>query len=74
MTNTYGNFLKGVDISSLPEHLDGGEKFYTADGRCVDAFDLLEENQVNSIRLRIWNEPECVPEAKGDYHLDGKAY
>lgn len=70
MTNTYGNFLKGVDISSLPEHLDGGEKFYTADGRCVDAFDLLEENQVNSIRLRIWNEPECEPEAKGYCNLE----
>lgn len=70
MTKTYGNFLKGVDISSLPEHLDGGETFYTADGRCVDAFDLLEENHVNSIRLRIWNEPECVPEAKGYCNLE----
>ncbi len=58
-------FLKGVDISSLPEHLDGGEKFYLSDGRCVDAFDLLAENHINSVRLRIWNEPNLVPEAKG---------
>jgi diguanylate cyclase (GGDEF)-like protein len=58
-------FAKGVDISSLPEHLDGGEKFYTADGRCVDAFTLLKENNVNSIRLRIWNDPSRVEEAKG---------
>lgn len=59
------NFLKGVDISSLPEHLDGNEVFYTADGRCVDAFELLAENNINSIRLRIWNEPKNMPESKG---------
>ena len=63
--NAKMNFLKGVDISSLPEHLDGGEKFYLADGRCVDAFELLAENHINSVRLRIWNEPNLVSEAKG---------
>lgn len=63
-------FFKGVDISSLPEHLDGNEKFYTEDGRCVEAFDLLKENNINSIRLRIWNEPELVPDAKGYCNLE----
>lgn len=58
-------FFKGVDISSLPEHLDGGEKFYAADGRCVDAFELLAENNINSIRIRIWNDPSQYPETKG---------
>ena len=58
-------FLKGVDISSLPEHLDGREKFYTADGRCVDPFELLKENNINSVRLRIWNDPGLVEDAKG---------
>lgn len=58
-------FFKGVDISSLPEHLDGGEKFYAADGRCVDAFELLAENNINSVRLRIWNDPGQYPESKG---------
>ena len=58
-------FYKGMDISSLPEHLDGGEHFYAADGRELDALDLLEENHVNSIRIRIWNEPSNVPESKG---------
>ncbi|MCI5954366.1 MAG: glycosyl hydrolase 53 family protein [Lachnospiraceae bacterium] len=58
-------FLKGVDISSLPEHLDGGESFYTADGRCVDAFELLKENRINSVRLRIWNDPAQYAESKG---------
>ena len=58
-------FLKGVDISSLPEHLDGREKFYTADGRCVDPFELLKENHINSVRLRIWNDPSQFEDAKG---------
>jgi arabinogalactan endo-1,4-beta-galactosidase len=31
----------------------------------VDAFALLKENNVNSIRLRIWNDPASVEEAKG---------
>lgn len=70
MRMDFGTFLKGMDISSLPEHLAGGEKFYTADGRCVDAFDLLEENNVNSVRLRIWNQPELVPESKGYCNLE----
>ncbi len=58
-------FLKGVDISSLPEHLDGREKIYTADGRCVDPFELLKENHINSVRLRIWNDPSQFEDAKG---------
>ena len=63
-------FFKGVDISSLPEHLDGGEKFFNADGNEVDAFTLLKENNINSVRLRIWNEPALIPEAKGYCDLE----
>lgn len=63
-------FLKGMDISSLPEHLDGGERFYTADGRGVEPFELLRENNVNAIRLRIWNNPELVKESKGYCDLE----
>ena len=58
-------FYKGMDISSLPEHIDGGGKFYTMDERQIEAFELLKQNDVNSIRLRIWNEPGNVPESKG---------
>lgn len=58
-------FYKGVDISSLPEHEDGGEVFFSADGRKVDAFELLKESGINSIRLRLWNDPKAVPEARG---------
>lgn len=58
-------FLKGVDISSLPELKDGGAAFFDQSGRKTDVFAFLKQNQVNSIRLRIWNDPAAVPEAKG---------
>lgn len=61
----YGSFLKGFDISSLPQFLDHEEVFYDEDGTCIDAFQLLKKNQVNWVRLRIWNDPENVPEAQG---------
>ncbi|MFV0344006.1 MAG: arabinogalactan endo-beta-1,4-galactanase [Anaerocolumna sp.] len=64
-------FLKGMDISFLPEMLDRGGKFLDQHGsQRNDVFDLLKENGVNSIRLRIWNEPENVPQSKGYCNLD----
>ena len=55
------DFYKGVDISSIPELEDRGDLIRTAEGKAIDALDLCKENGVNSIRLRIWNEPENVP-------------
>lgn len=63
-------FYKGMDISSLPEYLDNDGKFYTADGREIEAFDLLEANNVNSVRLRIWNNPSLYPDLKGYCDLE----
>ncbi len=59
-------FLKGADISSVPEKEDKGLVFRDADGNAGDPLDLLAENGVNSARLRIWNEPANVP-ASGGY-------
>lgn len=64
------DFYKGVDISSLLELEDAGVLFYDAAGRCCDALELCQKNGVNSIRLRIWNEPSLVPEAKGYCDLE----
>lgn len=68
--NDKWSFLKGFDISSLPEHEDGGGKFFDANGNEKEAFELLEENGVNAVRLRIWNEPSLVPESKGYCDLE----
>lgn len=59
------NFLKGMDISSLPSYWDRNNCFYNEQGESVSAFALLEEYGINSVRLRIWNDPQCVPEAQG---------
>lgn len=59
------NFLKGVDISSLPEFIDRGAKFYDANHKEYEAFEFLKANNINSVRLRIWNEPSRVPESHG---------
>lgn len=58
-------FLKGMDISFLPEMLDSGAIFFDKAGNERNVFELLKENGVNSIRLRLWNEPENVPQSKG---------
>lgn len=63
-------FIKGMDISFLPEMEDLGAKFLDESGNERNVFELLKENGVNSIRLRIWNEPENVPESGGYCNLE----
>ena len=63
-------FYKGVDISSLLEYEDNGIKMRNASGQSVDGLELCQENGVNSVRLRIWNEPSRVPETKGYCDLE----
>ena len=50
------DFLKGMDISSLPEVERLGGKFYDC-GREDDLLHILKAHGVNSIRVRIWNDP-----------------
>lgn len=38
--NDKWNFLKGFDVSSLPEHEDCGGKFFDADGNEKEAFEF----------------------------------
>ena len=63
-------FIKGMDISFLQEMLDRGARFCDRSGKERNIFELLKENGVNSIRLRIWNEPENVPESGGYCNLE----
>ncbi|MFU0826579.1 MAG: Arabinogalactan endo-beta-1,4-galactanase [Lachnoclostridium sp.] len=63
-------FIKGMDISFLPQMQDLGAKFLDETGKERNIFELLKENGVNSIRLRIWNEPENVPESGGYCNLE----
>ncbi len=58
-------FQKGMDISGLPELEASGAEIKDFDGTVKDAFDLIKEYGVNSVRLRLWNNPENVKEADG---------
>ena len=56
-----------MDISSILELMDKGAAFFDNKGRNRRVFDILKENNINSVRLRIWNDPASVPEVAGGY-------
>lgn len=59
-----------MDISSLPELEERGVLFKDFDGSNMDPFDLMKKYGVNAVRLRLWNNPENVEEAKGYCDLE----
>nr|WP_314419095.1 arabinogalactan endo-beta-1,4-galactanase [uncultured Erwinia sp.] len=59
------DFVKGADISTLPELEKQGAKFYNANNQLQDPIAILKANGINTIRLRLWVDP---------YDPDGKAY
>ncbi|EOT26685.1 hypothetical protein C805_00787 [Eubacterium sp. 14-2] len=50
-------FIKGMDVSSLPELEQLGAKFYDKDGDERNLLAILQEYGTNAIRLRLWNNP-----------------
>ena len=57
VTAIQGGILRGGDISMLNYVEDLGAKFYDADGNEKDALDIMQENGVNIVRLRLYNNP-----------------
>ncbi len=51
------SFFLGMDVSSVLAEEASGVKYYDAQGRERDLFELLAENGVNLIRVRVWNDP-----------------
>lgn len=49
--------MLGADVSSLQHAEDLGAKFYYADGTAGDPLQILKDNGVNYVRLRIWVNP-----------------
>lgn len=67
------DFYVGGDISSLMEVEENGGKFYDYDGKEKDVLEILKENGMDSIRLRVWNDPvdeQGVPYNNGHNDLD----
>lgn len=51
------DFIRGVDISSVLAEEESGVVYYNEDGGERDIFEILAENGVNYIRVRVWNDP-----------------
>lgn len=54
--NIEDDFIKGADISTLEQLESKGARFYV-NGVEKDLLEILKENGVNYIRLRLWNDP-----------------
>lgn len=51
------DFIRGVDLSEVPWIIEIGGKYFDVNGFEKDILDILAENGVNWIRLRVWNDP-----------------
>jgi arabinogalactan endo-1,4-beta-galactosidase len=60
------SFIKGADVSMIPEMEKDGAKFYDVDGKAMDCLQILKKHGVNWIRLRIWNDPQAGPGGGGN--------
>ena len=62
------DFYTGVDVSSYLSEIESGVKYYDFEGNLLDEvgfFKLLYDSGINSVRLRLWNDP---------YDASGKGY
>lgn len=51
------DFIMGMDASCVPSLEASGVKYYDFDGNEKDVYQILAENGINYIRVRIWNDP-----------------
>ena len=51
------DFILGMDASCVPALEAGGVTYYDHDGVEKDVYEILSENGVNYIRVRVWNDP-----------------
>ncbi len=51
------DFIMGMDASCVPSLEAGGVKYYDYDGTEKDVYEILAQNGINYIRVRIWNDP-----------------
>ena len=64
--NLRQDFIKGADVSMLPEMEKLGAKFYDVDGRQMDELQIMKNHGINWIRVRIWNNPQDGPGGGGN--------
>ncbi len=55
--NITDDFIIGMDSSSVIAEEESGVKYYDFDGKEKDLMEILSNNGVNYIRVRVWNDP-----------------
>ena len=55
--NITDDFIMGMDASCVPSLEASGVKYYDHDGNEKDVYQILAENGINYIRVRVWNDP-----------------
>ena len=51
------DFILGMDASCVPALEKGGVCYYDHNGVKKNVFEILKENGINYIRVRVWNDP-----------------
>ena len=51
------DFILGMDASCVPALEAGGVKYYDHDGNQKNVYEILSDNGINYIRVRVWNDP-----------------
>lgn len=59
------DFIMGMDASCVPSLEKSGVRYYDHDGTEKDVYEILGDNGINYIRVRVWNDP---------YDADGNGY
>ena len=62
------DFILGMDASCVPALEAGGVKYYDHNGVQKNVYEILSENGINYIRVRVWNDPY---DAKGNGYGGG---
>jgi len=50
-------FIRGADLSKLPELEEEGVPYYNSKGQAENALKIFEDNGLNTVRLRLWVHP-----------------
>lgn len=55
--NLSSDFIMGADTSTMISEENSGVKYYDFDGKQSDLLTILNNNGVNYVRVRVWNNP-----------------
>ncbi|MCH5151821.1 MAG: glycosyl hydrolase 53 family protein [Clostridiales bacterium] len=65
------DFIMGMDASAVPSLEDAGVTYKNFAGKTQDVFEILRDNGITDIRIRIWNNPYTDSSSK---YGAGKSY